>query len=283
MQAPHVHRLAAFTDSPGGGNPAGVVLTDEPLPDAEMQRIAAEVGYSETAFCVPTSADRRRWDVRYFAPSAEVPFCGHATIALGVLLGGEVGEGAYELATPSGQVRVDVDRSDDGRPRATLTSVPTRVEDAEDALVAEVLDTLSIGSDELDPSHRPALGNAGASHLVLVVGSRADLAALTADLAALRVIMERERLTTVAVLWRESPRQYHARNLFPVGGVAEDPATGAAAAAFGAYLRARGMLEPPAAFEIEQGADMGRPSRLLVHVPGAGDSGIEVAGTAVAI
>ena len=74
-----VRRIAAFTDGGRGGNPAGVVLADALPGHAEMQRIAAEVGYSETAFAAP-------WDdafvVRYFSPETEVPFCGHATIAL---------------------------------------------------------------------------------------------------------------------------------------------------------------------------------------------------------
>jgi PhzF family phenazine biosynthesis protein len=283
MSTLHVHRLAAFSDSPEGGNPAGVVLTDEPLDDATMQGIAAEVGFSETAFCVPTSSDRRRWDVRYFAPTVEVPFCGHATIATGVLLGRTVGEGEYHLATRGGEVRVHVDRWADGRPRATLTSVAPRVEAAPEELLADVLGTLSVDRGDLDPRLPPALADAGASHLVLVVAARQALASLTYDFEALRVAMEEAQITTVAVLWQERGDRYHARNLFPVGGVVEDPATGAAAAAFGAYLRARGLLEVPGAFEILQGADMGRPSRLLVTVPAGPDTGIEVTGTAVDI
>src|SRR4051794_11392731 len=77
-------RYAAFTDSPDGGNPAGVVLDATELSDAEMQQIAKDVGYSETAFVVPRADGE--YDVRYFSPEAEVPFCGHATIATGVAL-----------------------------------------------------------------------------------------------------------------------------------------------------------------------------------------------------
>jgi len=72
-----VLRYAAFTSDPAGGNPAGVVLDARGLDDQAMQAIAAEVGYSETAFVVDGS-------VRYFSPKAEVPFCGHATIASAV-------------------------------------------------------------------------------------------------------------------------------------------------------------------------------------------------------
>ena len=84
MTDAEILRLAAFTDDPRGGNPAGVVIGTH-LPDAaEMQRIAAEVGYSETAFLAGDGGTR--WTVRYWSPAAEVPFCGHATIASAVAL-----------------------------------------------------------------------------------------------------------------------------------------------------------------------------------------------------
>ncbi|CAM5394400.1 hypothetical protein SVIOM342S_00625 [Streptomyces violaceorubidus] len=72
--------------------------------------------------------------------------------------------------------------------------------------------------------------------------------------------------TTVDLVWRESAERYHARNPFPVGGVVEDPATGAAAAAFGGYLRELGLVTRPGTIAIRQGEDMGRPSELLIEV-----------------
>ena len=84
--APEVLRYAAFTDDPAGGNPAGVVLDASGLDDAAMQAIAAEIGYSETAFVTGRDASGDL-HVRYFSPEAEVPFCGHATIATGVAWG----------------------------------------------------------------------------------------------------------------------------------------------------------------------------------------------------
>jgi PhzF family phenazine biosynthesis protein len=89
-------------------------------------------------------------------------------------------------------------------------------------------------------------------------------------------------LTTIDLVWRERVDRYHARNPFPVGGVYEDPATGAAAAAFGGYLRALSLVAPPAQVTILQGRDMGRPSLIVVNIP-PGDGGIAVTGTAVPI
>jgi PhzF family phenazine biosynthesis protein len=84
--APEILRYSAFAATPEGGNPAGVVLDAAHLDDASMQRIAAEVGYSETAFVVGRDAETRTFRVRFWSPAAEVPFCGHATVATAVAL-----------------------------------------------------------------------------------------------------------------------------------------------------------------------------------------------------
>jgi len=123
---------------------------------------------------------------------------------------------------------------------------------------------------------------AGARHLVLAVSTRERLAALDYDFDSLAAVMTSHRWTTVQLVWREDATTHHVRDPFPVGGVVEDPATGAAAAAYGAYLRSLGAIELPATLTLHQGEDLGRPSLLTVEVP-AGDGGISVTGTAVPI
>ncbi|MDI5986494.1 PhzF family phenazine biosynthesis isomerase [Halomonas sp. M4R5S39] len=273
-----LYRLAAFTHDPRGGNPAGVWLGDA-LPDAAtMQRIAAEVGYSETAFIAPLQGGRHT--VRYYSPQAEVSFCGHATVAAGVALGELSGAGTYELETAVGRVPVTVCQAD-GEWRASLVSVTPEQRAAPSALVEEVLALLDWQTAELDPDLPPARAYAGAWHLVLAVSSRGRLDRLDYDFERLRALMLRENLTTLQLVWRESATRFHARDPFPVGGVVEDPATGAAAAALGGYLRDAGLLEAPARLTIRQGEAMGRPSLLEVDIPATG--GIVVTGTAVAL
>nr|GFB64110.1 phenazine biosynthesis protein, putative [Tanacetum cinerariifolium] len=97
-------RLAAFSDADQGGNPAGVWIGEIFPDDAIMQQVAADVGYSETAFAVPQGDGFR---VRYFSPEAEVPFCGHATIALGAALAGRFGEGLFKLFLNEAQISVE--------------------------------------------------------------------------------------------------------------------------------------------------------------------------------
>lgn len=271
-----LYRLSAFSDRPDGGNPAGVWVGDA-LPDTDdMQRIAADVGYSETVFIAPAHGEART--ARYYSPVAEVSFCGHATIAAGAMLAELGGDGVYRLATQVGEVPVAV-RWIDGRPHATLTSVMPRHRIADAGLLDELLPLLGWRRDELDTGVAPALAYAGAWHFVIAAGSRERLDRLDYDFDAVRALMLREQLTTLQLVWREAPGLWHARNPFPVGGVVEDPATGAAAAAFGGYLRDAGLVGTPATLLIRQGEAMGRPSRLQVDIPVHG--GIEVSGTAV--
>lgn len=276
---PILRRLAAFTTDPAGGNPAGVWIGDE-LPSAEeMQRIAAEIGYSETAFVAPAAGLERT--IRFFSPKAEVSFCGHATVATGVLLGELDGEGAYRLETCVGEVPVAVRREPTGHLEASLTSVGTKHRAADDALLDEALSALRWTRADLESSIPPAVAYAGAWHLVLAVRDAATLDGLDYDFDRLAEIMAEADLTTLQLVVRGSDTFFHSRNPFPPGGVVEDPATGAAAAALGGYLRDAGLLPAPGTFEIRQGEAMGRPSLLRVDVPESG--GIVVTGAAVSL
>jgi PhzF family phenazine biosynthesis protein len=277
---PEILRYAAFSDDPAGGNPAGIVLDASGMDADAMLATAAEVGYSETAFLVPRGQDRS-YDVRYFAPKVEVPFCGHATIASGVVLGEREGPGTFVFHTPAGVVEVaTVDR--DGELWATLTSVEPQVAPAEPALVDEVLELLGWSLDDLDPRYPLSVADAGARHLVLVTRTRERLARLAYDLDDLAATMRRADLTTLQLIWPDTYGTFQSRNPFPVGGVLEDPATGAAAAAFGAYLAHHGLVASDASFTIEQGVDMGRPSLIQVALSEE-SSRVRVSGKAVAL
>lgn len=278
MSGGQLHHLAAFAQGDTGGNPAGVWIGDRLPPAAEMQRIAADVGASETAFVAPARGPRRT--IRYFSPEIEVSFCGHATIATGVVLGHSDGVGTYTLQTPVGDVPVTAELVD-GRMHASLRSVATRQAPIADDALQEALDCLGWSRDDLDSALPPARAWAGAWHYVIAVARRATLERLDYDFEALRALMQREELTTLQLVWREHQDLFHARNPFPVGGVVEDPATGAAAAALGGYLRDAGHVTPPFGFDVVQGAAIGMPGRIHVCVPPEG--GIIVRGTARSI
>jgi PhzF family phenazine biosynthesis protein len=277
-----VLRYAAFTTSDGlGGNPAGVVLDADGLDDAAMQGIAADLGYSETAFLFPREREPNVYDVRFFAPRQEVPFCGHATIASSVALVERRPAAELVFHTPAGLVTVSTERTEHGLV-AELTSVSPRVRPAPGPLVAAVLDALGWSSGDLDPDYPVRLANAGSEHLVLVTRTRERLADLHYDFDALASLMQEHGLITVLLVWPEGRKVFHARNPFAGSGVVEDPATGAAAAAFGGYLRDLHLIGPSAEFTICQGVDMGSPSRIDVSVL-KGEPGVRVRGAASAI
>ncbi|GAA3098460.1 oxidoreductase [Streptosporangium carneum] len=274
-----VLRYTAFTHDPEGGNPAGVVLDAGGLSEAEMLAVAAEVGYSETAFLTERDDERRAFRVRYFAPEAEVAFCGHATIATAVAMAERIGVGRLLFETNAGEVAVDTEVVDDTL-LATLTSVPTRSRPAKEEELDETLAALGWSREDLDPAFPPHVAFGGVEHLVLAAASRERLADLDYDFDALRSVMTGHGWTTVDLFWRENDQRFHSRNPFPVGGVVEDPATGAAAAAFGGYLRVLGTGS--AEFTVIQGVDMGRPSTLKVSIASP-DGRTRVSGGAVAL
>ncbi|WP_433889075.1 PhzF family phenazine biosynthesis protein [Streptomyces sp. CA-111067] len=277
---PTILRYTAFSGDPAGGNPAGIVLDAGGLDAAQMLAIAADVGYSESAFV--TGIDERTLTVRYFSAKAEVTFCGHATLATAVAFAERQGAGELLFRTPAGEVPVTVAAGPDGVLRATMTSVEPSSEDVPAATVTEALAALHWAESDLDPAFPPRISYAGARHLVLAAGTRSRLADLDYDFTRLGAFMTSLDLTTVQLVWRESDTVYYVRDPFPVGGVVEDPATGAAALAFGAYLRELGVVTAPATITLHQGDDLGRPGVLTLElVPG--DPRVRVSGEATAI
>ena len=268
-------RIAAFSDGDTGGNPAGVMIADKFPSDSEMQRIAAEVGFSETAFAVPAGTG---WRVRYFSPESEVPFCGHATIALGAALALRHGDGVFALALNQADITVE-GRRNGGVIAAALQSPPTRSMLAPAQIVSDCLDLFGYTHDDLDLSIPPAIVHGGADHLVLCLKTREALASMKYDINAGRILMKREGLVTILLAYSETPQLFHTRNPFASGGVYEDPATGAATAAFAGYLRDIAWPHE-GAIDVVQGEDMGMRSHLRAEIPPVPGSSIRVSGTA---
>jgi PhzF family phenazine biosynthesis protein len=272
-------RYTAFSADPAGGNPAGVVLDATGVSDDEMLRAAADLGYSETAYLIPRGVNDL--DVRYFSPKGEVPFCGHATIASATAYAQRHGSGVLQFHTRAGVVEVSTTVDPDGTTTARLVSVAPRTDPIAPGDLTSLLDALRWAPDDLDPLLPPRVAFAGAWHPIVAAASRQRLAHLDYDMTALSTLMAQRDWTTVDLVWRESSHVFHARNPFPPGGVVEDPATGAAAAAFGGYLRELGLVTPPATITVHQGDDMGRPSLLSIAIPPGPGTGIAVTGTSV--
>lgn len=273
-----IQRIAAFSMGSEGGNPAGVVLLESETSTEEMAKVAAEVGYSETAFAFAKDGERKSWRVRYFSPESEVPFCGHATIALGAVLGRDSGAGTYSLTLNNASITVDTETTPKGIV-AALSSPPTKSRSMSDAEMHDVLALFDLTVDDLDPRLAPAHIHGGSDHVVVPLKSRTRLAAMAYDLDKGRQVMRDHNLVTVMLIFIEGDQTFVARNAFASGGVLEDPATGAAAAAFAGYLRDC-KWPHGGGFTIRQGEDMGSPSLIQVSLDDTVGGSVRVSGTA---
>ena len=267
-------RFRAFTTSgadPRSGNPAGVVLHAESLTDEDMLAIAAELGYSETAFLTQITDDSAR--VRYFTPRAEINFCGHATIASGVALARRGASPVIRFHTKAGEVPVEASPHS-----ATLTAVDTTVSGLSEPILEELMAALRLTRLDLDDQLPPSFVRGGNPHPIVPVAPGV-LDRLDHDPDTLLALQDRLGWDgTVPVVQRLSETRFRSRNPFPRGGIREDPATGSAAAGLGAYLRAGGHVRLPAEITIEQGRETGHASLLRVIIPA--DGRIRVTGTA---
>jgi PhzF family phenazine biosynthesis protein len=271
-----INRISAFSYNNEGGNPAGVVICEVMPETKEMLKIAKDVGYSETAFLHKFNDG---WRVRYFAPEIEVPFCGHATIATGHVLGEKNGEGTYKLHLNDFSIDVLVEKTSTNTLYVSLNSPPTLSEPAPSKYVNHVLEAFGLSNDDINSDFPIYFASAGAKHLVIVLEKHEKLSNMNYDFEVVRSLMAKEQLITINLLWKASPNQFHSRNPFPPGGVYEDPATGAAAAAFAGYLRDISW-SGSSSFMVLQGEDMGSASRLYVEYQPEIGSSIKVSGEA---
>ena len=271
----NIIKIASFSDKNEGGNPAGVSLCEKMPSELVMQQVAAEVGFSETAFA-EMQGDTNHWRVRYFSPESEVPFCGHATIALGAALAQKYGNGNYQLSLNNTDISVRGIR-DNNQYIAALQSPETHFKTLPDEEIKTALQLFGYNRTQLSSNIPPACIHGGADHYVFVLNDRQALSAMDYDLNAGRDFMNKRNLITVMFVFAESTRVFHARNAFASGGVFEDPATGAAAAAFSGYLR---DIRCPSdgKITITQGEDMGMASIITTEFTSEIGSSINVSG-----
>jgi trans-2,3-dihydro-3-hydroxyanthranilate isomerase len=269
-----------FTTQPFGGNPLAVFPDARGLSDGEMQLLARELNLSESVFVFPPTDPKHVCRLRIFTPAMELPFAGHPTVGTALLLAWEgaipleQGAGEVVLEEAVGPVPVAIAARDGRAGTATLTSRAVELRDAPEVDLAALA---GLQASELGIPGLPAqAASCGVRFLIVPVR---DLEALG------RVRMDRDRWEReIAGSWAPhvyfvapaTDADFRARMFAPAMGIEEDPATGAAAAAFAGYLRAHGGA---GRWVIEQGVEMGRPSRLFVEADA--DGGIRVGGTAV--
>jgi len=256
----------AFTDEPFAGNTAGVVPDADGLSTGQMQAIARELSASETAFVLDSDdADRR---IRYFTPTQEVDLCGHATIASHASLAadGIIEPGDHTLETNVGVL--DIELTDDGvvwmtQSRPEVETVELDAERVADALGIDPATLRDVGADL--PIAR---ATTGLPFLIVPVNFLEALSGVQPDLAAIETLAEEYDATGIYAFTfdtLESESTLHARMFAPGAGVDEDPVTGTASGACGAYLDAYDAFDSlPDDLRFEQGHFLDRGG--IVHV-----------------
>lgn len=272
--------LDVFTSRPFGGNPLAVVLDAAGLDDAAMQQITREFNLSETVFVLPPRNPANRARLRIFTIAHELPFAGHPTVGAAVLLALEdkVPKASFTLEEEVGVVKCEVTTSVAAAPAdpkakpaparqgTTVFTVPRRSElGAVDLPRQACADALSLDLEDIGfDAHRPVVASAGVPFVFIPVANLTALARARPDEAAqLSGLGGVGDALFIYTLDDEGDADYRARMFSPGFGISEDPATGAAAAAFPSVLiDAEGRVDGHHKVRIDQGFEMGRPSRL---------------------
>lgn len=288
--------LDVFTEQRFAGNPLAVVRDADRLDVAQMQAIAHEFNLSETVFLLTPRDPVNTARARIFTPVQELPFAGHPTIGAAVLIGEcdaseflSKQELLVVLEEQAGIVKCTVRRPRGKAARAEFAAprLPERLGEAEAGKVAAALGLAveEIGFD----AHRPTIYSAGVGFTFVPVASREAIARARPAMEHWDAAIGPAGHAAAYLYTRETVDEachVHARMFSPAMGIAEDPATGSAAAAFAGVAM---EFEQPGDGEhmlvIEQGVEMGRPSRIILgmDVHGGVLTGVTIGGAAVIV
>lgn len=264
--------MDVFTDVPLAGNQLAVFTDAREIPEGSLQAIAREMNFSETVFVYP-SEGAGHVRIRIFTPALELPFAGHPILGTAFVLAGPLQLGVIVIETQAGPIPVELEREGAKIVFGWMTQpMPTwRAFDRE----ADLLRALGVARSELPVE----VYDLGPTHVYVVLSSREEVAGLDPDLPALA------DLEVGANCVAGAGTKWKTRMFAPFHGVPEDPATGSAAGPLAIHLARHGRIAFGDEIEIEQGAEIQRPSKLFARVEGSADQieRVEVGGSAVLV
>ncbi|MEK5055455.1 isomerase [Niallia circulans] len=277
----------AFTNKPDKGNPAGIVLEGEKYTEIEMQKIAKEVGFNETAFVSPSEcADLK---IRYFTPGHEVNLCGHATIAtvfalktMGLLSEKEV----YSIETKAGVLPIKIDYRDQSSPAITMKQVTPQFKQFKGSRLA-LAEAIGLKESDLDTNIPILYGNTGLWTLLVPIKELRVFSKMAVKNDLFPAILAEIPHASIHPFCLETydvNAIMHGRHFSsPYSGTSEDPVTGTASGVMGAYYITYVDEEwKNKTIVIEQGQEIGRDGRVSVIVSERnGQLDVEISGTAV--
>ena len=279
----------AFTTETFGGNPAGVIPNAENLTDEDMQKIANELNLSETAFLLPTSNADANYKIRYFTPTKEVDFCGHATLGTAWLMATKYNwidkDDKIVFESNIGLIPVKWLMENNQLTRVSMTQVRPKVKSI-DISPAVVANLVGIHETEIDDRYPIKIANTGVPHLMVPVKTRQAIDQAEPNLNELKKMNNDFNISTTHLFTFDTNGQFdiYTRDFCPNIGIDEDPVTGAANGALGGYLYLENILAQQERHQlmIGQGHTINRPGILYVTITPDGESAIiEVAGAAV--
>jgi trans-2,3-dihydro-3-hydroxyanthranilate isomerase len=284
----------AFTDAPFTGNTAGVVTAADGLSADQMQRIAHELGQTETCFVSATDEQDADLALRWFTPTIEVDLCGHATVAAFVCLAAEgrivwgADQAHVQCATRSGRIGVWLERMPSGSPRVMM-SVGVTVLEAANADRSELAAAVGLDPSVIDPS-LPLASDPSSARLIIPVSPLRELLRLEPNGPGMIAYGNQYGYRRFTLVCRETqdPNCFvHLRHFAPANGIPEDPVTGTAHAAAAIYLDREGLLSPGERVVLsgEQGHAVDRRGIVTVEVQRQADvvTDVRIGGTAVIV
>ena len=268
-----------FTDEAFGGNPLAVIPDATGLPDAALQKIAAEFNLSETTFVYPAQDAANTARVRIFTPTQEVPFAGHPTVGTALALK-DLGRGSDRMVLELGvgPIPVEIDgnfaRFETRVPLVTRPGVSTE----------HMADMVSLPAGSvIDRAHQPINASVGLEFLFAELADEDALTTASPNVTLFKEAIATDQMRLGTLLYVRRGRTIHARMFAPTKGIPEDPATGSAVAALAALL---GSLDGTSqSFTIHQGVAMGRPSliRAAVTIEDGAATAVTIGGSAVRV
>ena len=277
-----------FTDSAFAGNPLAVVTDARGLSSEDMLKITREFNLSETTFILPPDDPGNTARVRIFTLGYEMPFAGHPTVGTAIAIARMRGQqGALALELQAGLFHVQVDRDGDNW-RAEFLNPNLPTETGEAPAPEQIEAALSLPAGAIDRgAHRPRRCGAGVDY-IYARASLDDVATATVNSAAYDALgLDHSVGVLLYADGGNAPdATYHARMFAPNAGILEDPATGSAAAALpGQIALSEQLADGEHQWVIEQGFEMGRPSRIhaRVGVDGGAVTSVRIGGGAVPV
>lgn len=254
-------QIDAFTDLPGAGNPAGVVLNGDDFTPEEMQRLAQKIGFNETVFVCSSQLATHRF--RFFTPGYETPLCGHATIGAVFSLYQDGEDCQLMIETGAGLLPIVYDSKNQQIEMRQADAKFLAFSGNREALCA----SLGIEQTDLHPTWPIEYGNTGSWTLIVPVKEVGILDKMQAKITLFPELLEAQPRSSIHPFAPISISEghYYGRHFSsPYAGTSEDSVTGTASGVMGAYLLKHVYQEVAKELKVYQGKHVKRPGLVQV-------------------